>query len=167
MKKVLAWMSTIALVLCFAFSAQAQFKSLGGDVPFPWGTELPFPWDNIDGIWVAQDGFNEFYFNIKVVNKDPSGSHVVNMVQYDPVTMDVLSRGGGFAYSYDKILRVAMNNSDTDNYLSIIRAYEYVRDDVKDVATVMTIRFFENSKQEDLHFILRKVSDVPLIFPGQ
>ncbi len=170
MSRVLKILSLFLVVFFMSGTTHAQqFNNLtGGDVPFPWGTEIPFPWDSIDGVWVAQDGLNEFYYNIKVVDANETGSHHVQMSQFNPVSMDLMASGGGFFSSHDRVLRVIMNMKDSEaNYLSIVRAYEYERHGVTDVATVITIKFFGDNANEDLHFILKKVSDIPLAFPEE
>lgn len=136
----------------------------GGEVPFPFGTEIPFPWRSMQGIWATQSREVDALFSFQV-QLDDRGVKVLSVIHLDRVTRRVIGQGAGFANSEQKVVRAVMRATDGTNYLIFVRVFKdlYKKSALSRNSTVLTFRSLTRPEQEDQHMLLRKVSTKPFV----
>jgi hypothetical protein len=138
----------------------------GGEVPFPFGNEARFPWSTIEGTYFAQSDDYEAYFSFEVVD-DAVGEPHLKVLHYENDTGREFGEGGGFAQSDARVVRAAMRARNGLSYLIFVRSFNnvYIEGQSVSHATVLTIRSFRGElNQKDWHFLLKKISNRPLLF---
>lgn len=156
----LALMFTVGL----AVDAHAAVILRNPDVPFPLEAQLPFPWATIEGMWEANlNGVSALYsFQVQT---DGDERKVLKVIQLDPATYAVIAEGTGISSTDDKKMTAAMK-AQGGAYLLSIRAYKDTKAKIgPKVATVLTVRPFTGTEEDEKHVIIRKVSHTPYRIP--
>ncbi len=137
-------------------------ETWGGEVPFPFGTEIPFPWRSMQGIWATQNHAMDALFSFQV-QLDDSGVKVLRVIHLDRATRRVVGQGAGFANSEQKVVRAVMRAMDGTSYLIFVRVFKDLnkKSAASHNSTVLTFRSLTLPDKEDQHMLLRKVSAKP------
>ena len=147
--------------LSYAFSYIPSLPTFGPEVVFPLKAQMPFPWNSIEGTWLAQSGnFNALYsFKIQ---SNAQHSRILTVVHLDPGSHRVLAQGIGLTGDDPRVVRAGMV-SQGGTYWLMIRAFQDGRPGhANEVVTLLTIRPYNAANEDELHVVLKKVSDSPL-----
>ncbi len=147
-----------------ASTVDPQYELLSTDPvgPFPLSTLVPFSWTSIDGIWSMRlpDG-TPMHLSLQV-EADCNGRRFLKVVNFDQKSFRVQAEGTGLALANDTTIRAVMTSSSSQQML-FIRQYKVpVGKSGTRVATVVTIRPFGGSNNDDVHMIAKKASSLSL-----
>ncbi len=122
MKMMLALLVLVLIQIPFAQAASSGPSCLPysgsrinrdpGDA-WPWGSERPFPWRGIQGTWQTNLNGCTALFTFRVT-KSVSGVNQLQVIQYDPVSCKVMSRGIGFEDT--RVVRAVMTNIHQETF---------------------------------------------------
>jgi hypothetical protein len=143
------------------FSYIPSLPTFGPEVVFPLKAQMPFPWNSIEGTWLAQSGnFNAIYsFKIQ---SNAQHSRILTVLHLDPGSHRVLAQGIGLTGDDPRVVRAGMV-SQGGTYWLMIRAFQDGRPGhANEVVTLLTIRPYDAASEDELHVVLKKVSDSPL-----
>jgi len=138
------------------------------DGPSPLGkgsVTMPFPWENIGGVWQLNDPSENSVFSFDV-KKTQDGNKVLQVVQVDKGTNQVIAEGAGVAIPGDKnTVSVMMAGEGQDPYMLYVRHVREKRYSRRQ-ATVITIKQLSHGPDQPVpvkprNFILKRVSEVP------
>ena len=141
---------------------RVELRSTDPVGPFPLSALVPFSWASIDGIWSMKlpDG-TALYLSLQV-QADCDGRRFLKVVNFDQKSFRVESEGVGLALANDTTVRAVMTSSASQHML-FIRQYKVpVGKAGSKISTVVTIRPFNGSNNEDVHMIARKASSLTL-----
>ncbi len=159
MRKILA-----AFVISFAslFAIAPSPALAGGDSVFPLDFPLPFPWDTIEGLWMVE-GDNELnaYYSFELV-KDCEGRQLLQVMQLDPASRQVVAEGVGYKMNSGLQVWVAMEGP-AGTYMMRIGAY---RTKGLNPKTVTGVRIFPfKSPGNEQRYRIHKVEEQPMQKP--
>ena len=135
----------------------------GPEVPFPLSATLPFPWSKIEGVWEARVGSQVLLFSFEK-QFDTDGSQLLQVIQLDGVSGQIISDGVGISVPSDNLVRAAMAGSSVGNYMLYIGAYKNPNASLRapKALTVLTIRPFDESDNgSDIQYVVSKLSNLP------
>lgn len=122
---LLYWPSTISATARIGLnppspdSCKSDFQPTSGDfTPFPWGSEVHLSKNNLDGIWAPSSNQCGTYFSFKTRSNNDLNQRLVNIIQFNPYTCEILATGIG--YELDRVFHAAMisNNLDQSKFQS-------------------------------------------------
>lgn len=145
-----------------ASGLQVDLRSTDPVGPFPLSALVPFSWASIDGIWSMKlpDG-TALYLSLQV-QADCDGRRFLKVINFDQKSFRVQSEGVGLALANDTTVRAVMT-SPTSQHMIFVRQYKVpVGKAGSKISTVVTIRPFNGSNNEDVHMIARKASSLTL-----
>lgn len=145
-----------------ASGLQVDLRSTDPVGPFPLSALVPFSWASIDGIWSMKlpDG-TALYLSLQV-QADCDGRRFLKVINFDQKSFRVQSEGVGLALANDTTVRAVMT-SPTSQHMLFIRQYKVpVGKAGSKISTVVTIRPFNGSNNDDVHMIARKASSLTL-----
>lgn len=145
-----------------ASAAMVELRSTDPVGPFPLSALVPFSWASIDGIWSMKlpDG-TALYLSLQV-QADCDGRRFLRVVNFDQKSYRVQSEGMGLALANDTTVRAVMT-SPASQHMLFIRQYKVpVGKAGSKISTVVTIRPFNGSNNDDVHMIARKASSLTL-----
>ncbi|GIL18818.1 MAG: hypothetical protein BroJett040_25690 [Oligoflexia bacterium] len=78
-------------------SSRQAIHGGGGDLtPWPWGSEIRLPWARVHGLWQSMSGDCRTWFLFKVGKPNSNGERIIKVIQYDPISCQVISSGVGY-----------------------------------------------------------------------
>lgn len=110
-----------------ADSCRSDFQPTSGDfTPFPWGLEVHLSKSHLDGIWASDSDHCGTYFSFKTRSNSDINQRLVNIIQFNPNTCEILATGIG--YELDRVFHAAMisnnlNETKFQSYDLTIRAF--------------------------------------------
>lgn len=106
---------------------------------FPWGCEVPFPWRRIQGTWQTQIDGVKAYFSFRTIKTSPEGNQL-QIIQYNPITCVVESKGVGF----EDIRVVSAIMTDNSRQSLSVTVHVFNRADLKN-STVSTLKNIQDT----------------------
>lgn len=124
---------------------------------------MPFPWENIGGVWDINDPAlgSIFSFEVKIT---ADGNKVLEVLQVDEKTGDIIAQGAGVAIPGDKnTVSVMMAGEGQEPYMLYVRHVREKRYSRKKF-TVLTIKGLtsgSNAAKKEHNYKLQRVSPAP------
>lgn len=130
--------------------------------PFPLSALIPISSESMVGIWamIMPDG-TKFHISLEA-QADCNGRRFLKVISFDNQSLRVLAEGVGVVLANDTMIRAVMATANTQ-YMLYIRQYDVAGGKAGDrISTVVTVRPFDSSSEEDIHMIAKKVSSESL-----
>ena len=160
MKRLL--LSLFAITMAFSAVVHAD-----PDGPSPLkGVMMPFPWENISGVWDINDPKQGAIFSFEV-KSTADGNKVLEVLQVDEKTGEVISQGAGVAIPGDKnTVSVMMAGEGQEPYMLYVRHVREKRYSRRKF-TVLTIKTLGDPDSptpiatKEHNYKLKRVSEAP------
>lgn len=124
-KQLIAFIAGLTVLFGAVGSSVAEAAlTIGGgdDWVIPLDSALPFPWHSIEGIWKVENAKFSSLFSFEVQH-DCDQRKILTVLQLEPITRRVISKGIGFMNEETREVRAAMSMSGSGSFVLSVGAY--------------------------------------------